>query len=589
MNQEPLSDIEKEILFLIENPEHLDHISYSDLTLFKEALKLIKEQVIQQIISEALTMDSSLLEPIATTQKILNSRITKLQQKKASMSQSATQKKIQSSSNFPLDDQIALLQAHIQSLESLSNSLDNPQEFIKIFCAEKVCTTPNSEEYNSLVKDCALSMALLNSSPGKNFSGLTDKEKTENGPLFNTKPSIPHGFPIYTLNPVSLATFFERISNPKLINELDAYYTQISQIYSLESTFEYENSKLKTAQNKLIAIDNPAIYQDLEKYLTSIHQAINDYHSATKIWDETHPKTHKTKISNLLGKFFNNFWGKRKKEHKSSNPLVKFFRKFIRTKKDQNPPVTTTVSNTSESELQNTISSSLQDIQQLQLQHEERIKTDSTYALAYKTYFESAILPTYLKKTPNIDLIHKNDKFYVLNQVHFSKPESKRNFAVLLEIYSHEGSEFRNSILNRLHQTISDQQPVVDSLSQQLSQQDSQSLPYSELTKTKLYSNLSPEAKYLVDANIDISELKSKYIEFTAQQNYIYSPFAASLVVKALLKAFDIRTAKEAEELGLTFTQDEAIQRQHTLISSIDTFKSHLKTLSTYGQKLESR
>lgn len=594
MNQESVFDIEKTIIYLTNNPEYLKNLSSSDLTLIRQALKLIKEQVIQQIILDTVTNDSNLQNQITTAKETLYSRLEKLREKKESMSQQETISKSQATSHLTINDQINLLQAHIETLESLSKSLESPQEFIKTFCTERIGDTPNSEEYNCLVKDCALSMALLESSPGKNFSGLTDKEKTEDGPLFKTKPSIPHGFPIYILNPVSLANFFERISNPELISELDSYYTQTSQIYSLDSTFEYESSKLKTAQNKLIAIDNPAIYQALEKYLTSMYQAINNYSSAEQSLDEVHKKTHKSKSSepkrlNPFVKFFNKVFGQRKTQHKSSNPFVNFFRKSVKNKKDQTSNLTTPVSNTNESDLQSTISHSLENLQELQSKHEERLISDSNYALAYKTYFESAILPTYLKQTPKVDLLNKSDKFYVLNKVNFSKPETKRNFAVLLAVYTQEGSKFRNSILDSLNQTISTQQPIVDSLSQQLSQQDSQPLPNSELTKQKLYNQLSPEAQYLVDANIDITELKSRYKDFTAQPSYIYSPFAASLVVKALLKAFDIRTTKEAEKLGLTFTKDEAEQRQHTIDELIQSLKPHLETLSKYGQELEER
>lgn len=590
MNQESVFDIEKTIIYLTNNPEYLKNLSSSDLTLIRQALKLIKEQVIQQIILDAVTNGSNFANQITTAKETLYSRLEKLREKKESMSQQETISKSQATSHLTINDQINLLQTHIETLESLSKSLESPQEFIKIFCAEKIGDTPNSEEYNCLVKDCALSMALLKASPGKNFSGLTDKEKNENGPLFKTKPSIPHGFPIYVLNPVSLANFYERISNPELISELDSYYTQTSQIYSLESTFEYEQSKLENAQNKRIAIENPSIYQDLEKYLTSMYQSINNYSSAEQSLDEVHKsKSAEPKRLNPFVKFFNKVFGQRKTQHKSSNPFVKIFRKFVKNKKEQNPPVTTTVSSTNESELQNTVSRSLENIQRLQLEHEERIKTDSTYALAYKTYFESAILPTYLNQTPKIDLSNKSDKFYVLNKVNFSKPETKRNFAVLLAVYTQEGSKFRNSILDSLNQTISTQQPIVDSLSQQLSQQDSQPLPASELTKQKLYNQLSPEAQYLVDANINVVELKSRYIDFTAQPNYIYSPFAASLVVKALLKAFNIRTAQEAEKLGLTFTKDEAEQRQHTIDELIQSLTPHLETLSKYGQELEER
>lgn len=600
MNQEHLSDIEKEILFLINNPENLDHLIPSDLTLFKEALKLIKEQVIQQIILDAVTFDPSLPEQMAATKKILDLRIEKLQQKKDAMSQSLKSSKLKSAEKSPepitstkeepLDEQIVLLQAGIDSIDSLSKSLlDNPQEFVENFCAKRICYTQNSGEYNSLVKDCALSMALLNSSPGKNFSGLTDKEKAENGPLFNTEKST-HGFPIYILNPVSLSTFFKRIKNPKLINELDLYYTQIAPISSLKSHYETQSSNLEDTTNKLNAITTPEIYQELDNYLTSMYQAIDDYFSTKSSLNETTHKQPKPKTQNLFVRFFNKLVKPLKVPNNASNPFVNFFRKLFRNKTNQNAPLPDTISEKlNDLKKSQLLHDKLTHIKSLKSEHEERLGTDPNYELAYKTYLEHSLSSNYLTQIPKINLSNENDKFYVLNKIHFFNSDNKINFAKLLEVFNREGLNFRNDIIGRLDQSKSKQQSVVDSLSQQLAQQESQPLPDSGLTKQELYNQLSPEAQYLVDANINVAELKSRYIDFTAQPNYIYSPFAASLVVKALLKAFDIRSTKEAEELGLTFTQDEAIERQRSITSTLAAFKAHLKSLSDYGKELEER
>ena len=160
MNTPSQFNIEQTIKYLTGHPELLDKLSSSDLRLFKEALKLIKEQVIQQIIVDTVINNSNLPEQIASTKETLSSRLERLKQKQAFFLQQASISEAQPSSTILIEDQAKLLQSHIEVLESLSSSLDTPEVFIKIFLTSKIPDTPNSEEYNCLVKDCALSRNL---------------------------------------------------------------------------------------------------------------------------------------------------------------------------------------------------------------------------------------------------------------------------------------------------------------------------------------------------------------------------------------------------------------------------------------------
>ena len=166
MNQESLFDIQKAILHLTNNPDILNKLSQEDLTLFTYALKLIKEQIMQQIILDAVIGDPNLPEHLeAAKAKLQNSSNTLLtstpQKSESPTSEQAHHQHHQSL----IENKELILQSHLDMIASLLESLNNPEEFIKLFLDANLHSGENSGEYKVLVKHCALYMVTSGSKP----------------------------------------------------------------------------------------------------------------------------------------------------------------------------------------------------------------------------------------------------------------------------------------------------------------------------------------------------------------------------------------------------------------------------------------